>query len=349
MTVPPQPESRWHRPRLTARMTGRIALAAVVGLGCGTAAQERRTTLATGTRVPAAAPAERATRGSALEVARADADREQGDTSAVSADLAQRVPTPLDPPPFEATVVDAVPVPDAEPAPRLVRVSQARNRITDEAEWFARNGFAPLAFGATDAPAHTPTRYGSEALTFGIARPDHTILVFGGRLLAVLDHEGAWLAFFDFHAFMRGSRDVPADRMFTEQSIVWAEARDGVLYVAHAHRSYAKSSGGRNAYISALDLATGRLRWRSAPLVANARNFVVHGAYLVSGYGFTAEPDWLYVLDRATGAVASRTRLRSGPDAILEKDGRLHVRTYDTDYVFSVAPMRESALPAPAW
>lgn len=321
-------------------MTGRLVLAAFVVVGCGTAAGERRATLATGAAAPAASPARPVAHEMVLEVVRTDADREQGDTPAVSMDLAQRVPTPLDLPPFEATVVDAVPIPGAEPAPRLVRVSQARNRITDEAEWFARNGFSPLAFGATDAPAHTPTRYASEALTFGIAHADHTILVFGERLLAVLDHQGAWVAFFDLHAFMRGPRDVPADRMFTEQSIVWAEARDGVLYVAHAHRTYAKSSGGRNAYISALDLATGRLRWRSAPLVANARNFVLHGAYLVSGYGFTAEPDWLYVLDRATGAVASRTRLRSGPDVLIEKDGRLHVRTYDTDYVFEFRDAR---------
>lgn len=60
----------------------------------------------------------------------------------------------------------------------------------------------------------------------------------------------------------------------------------------------------------------------------------MHGAYLVTGYGFTGEPDWLYLLSRATGAIVSRTKLRSGPDAIVEKNGRHYVRTYDTDYVF---------------
>lgn len=332
-------ESRSRGARRTPGVTARIALLALVSLGCGTAAPQRRATAATAAtaaEAPAAtpstvAPATPAAHGTVLEVARADTDADGVEPSVAAT---PRDPTRLDAPPFVATVVDAVPVPDPGPTPRLVRVSEARNKITDQAEWFTRNGLAPLGFGATDAPAHVPAPYVTDALSFGISHADHTVLAFGGRHLIVLDHDGKVASFLDFESYVRGPHDVPADADFTEQEITWAVVREGVLYVSHAHRTYAKSSGGLNAYVTALDLATGRLRWRSAPLVANAGNFIIHAGYLVTGYGFTAEPDWLYVLNSATGAIVSRTKVRSGPEAIIEKDNRLYVRTYDMDYVF---------------
>ena len=55
-----------------------------------------------------------------------------------------------------------------------------------------------------------------------------------------------------------------------------------------------------------------------------------------SGYGFTAEPDFLFVLDMKTGEVVEKTKVKSGPEVILDKSGELYVRTYDHDYVFGV-------------
>ena len=66
-----------------------------------------------------------------------------------------------------------------------------------------------------------------------------------------------------------------------------------VLYVSHAHSTYAKSSKGYNAYISAIDLKTGQLLWHSQPLVSNAYDFLVKGDAIIAGYGFTAENDYL--------------------------------------------------------
>ena len=37
---------------------------------------------------------------------------------------------------------------------------------------------------------------------------------------------------------------------------------------------------------------------------------------IVSGYGFTAEPDYLYAIDRATGKVKGRLLLPSAPQRI---------------------------------
>ncbi len=61
--------------------------------------------------------------------------------------------------------------------------------------------------------------------------------------------------------------------------------------------------------------------------------FVVSGDLIVSGYGFTAEPDFLYLLDRRTGKVLDRLAVPSAPEVIRLRGERLFVRTYDRDVV----------------
>ena len=93
-----------------------------------------------------------------------------------------------------------------------------------------------------------------------------------------------------------------------------------MLYVANAHRTYASTTGNRNGYLTALDPKTGRVLWQSPSLVANADGFAVVGDVIVTGYGFTAEPDYLYALDRSTGRVLDRLPLPTGPERITAKD-----------------------------
>jgi hypothetical protein len=75
------------------------------------------------------------------------------------------------------------------------------------------------------------------------------------------------------------------------------------------------------------------VRWRSPSLVANAGTFVLAGDTLVTGYGFTREPDYLYLLDRRTGRVLERLGVPTAPERITRRGNRLHVRTYDHDLV----------------
>jgi hypothetical protein len=70
-------------------------------------------------------------------------------------------------------------------------------------------------------------------------------------------------------------------------------------------------------------------------LVANAVNFLVRDGYIITGYGFTAEKDFMYVVDARTGETLQKLKVKSGPSYILERDGRIYARTYDHDYVFS--------------
>ena len=57
---------------------------------------------------------------------------------------------------------------------------------------------------------------------------------------------------------------------------------------------------------------------------------------IVTGYGFTAEPDYLYALDRATGQVKGRLLLPSAPERIARHGNVLTVDTYDHRVVVRV-------------
>src|SRR5581483_10498838 len=86
---------------------------------------------------------------------------------------------------------------------------------------------------------------------------------------------------------------------------------------------------GLNGYLNAVDLKRKRLLWRSPALVANADTFVLLNDTIVSGYGFTAEPDYLYAVDRRNGRVVGRLPLPTAADRIVRHGTVLTVDTYD--------------------
>lgn len=268
--------------------------------------------------------------------------------SEAGAAFADRSPTLLAPPPWQYTLRREVAAPRG-PSPKLVQVTEAKNAVTDVDEWLTRNNLAlpeyevpnPMRGEPGALPPTIPPTFGKHLLVQAIKQDGLNILFYGpdyagGRFVAVQRDGGELVAFFDFEAWAYAPEAAPGERRFVEQRAAWAVVDGDVLYVSHGHRTYAKSSKGANAYISALDLRTGELLWRSAPLVANAANFVIVGGYILTGYGFTAEPDFLYVLERARGRTVGKTKLKSGPDYIFVRDGRVFVRCYDADYEFAL-------------
>ena len=133
----------------------------------------------------------------------------------------------------------------------------------------------------------------------------------------------------DFKKYVWPPRNLPGEKELVYEELVWAREANGVLYVQNAHLTYARSSYGQNAYITAVDAKTNRRLWRSKALVGNAHTFAVTPDYLLSGYGFTAEPDYLYLLDRRTGRIVDRLALPSGPEKITRSGRNFVVRTYD--------------------
>ena len=141
----------------------------------------------------------------------------------------------------------------------------------------------------------------------------------------------------DFRNYAWAPRIRSGEREFTYQQVVWAkEAPSGILYVETAHSTYARSSFGLNGYLSAIDVKRRQLIWRSAAQVANALDFVLLNDTIISGYGFTREPDYLYAIDRANGRVKGRLLLPNAAQTIVRHGTTLTVDTYDHRLVVTV-------------
>jgi hypothetical protein len=141
-------------------------------------------------------------------------------------------------------------------------------------------------------------------------------------------HIVAASSYLDFKHYAWAPRVVAAERPFTYEQVVYAR-ESGTLFVETAHQTYAKSTYGLNGYLNAIDPRQRKLLWRSLAQVANALNFVLLNETVITGYGFTAEPDYLYAIDRTTGHVKGRVLLPSAPERIARHGNVLTVDTYD--------------------
>lgn len=254
-------------------------------------------------------------------------------------------PVVLARPPFERFVSEELAGAGSKRKPRLVQVSKKRNQITDEERWFGDIGVTlPVS---QDAPEGLAVFRGVPLLTR--IEGDPALLVYqtlGGpeaHVVGVDPGTGEARFAFDFSAFRSPPRAAEGTESLVAMEIRWAVVQGDRLYISHGHRTYAESSLGANAYVTAIRIPDGALLWRSQPLVSNAQNFALvpagEGAQvLITGYGFTAEPDFLYVLDPETGAVLSKAKVDSGPEYIFPQGEQIHVRTYDRDYVFRLQP-----------
>lgn len=167
--------------------------------------------------------------------------------------------------------------------------------------------------------------------------------------------EGGWLAFYRerlgsypgslnsrYHAAFYGADGAAAwqldlDRFLsapTHLEIQDIRLADGDLYFNEACQSYSREAGGRCSALVRVNPAAETLVWRTRHLVSNDI-FIVHGDHVVTGYGFTAEPDSLFLVDRSTGRIAASHALDSA-HAYLEvsPDGRLVVVTRGRVYRF---------------
>lgn len=126
-----------------------------------------------------------------------------------------------------------------------------------------------------------------------------------------------------------------ADNTLVNQFVRQFEINEGILYFTHYHNTYANFSCGLNGYISALDLETNKILWTTKPLTCNS-NFVVYGDYIITGYGFTNEPDYLYIIDKSNGGFIKKVSLANAPGVIGMRENHIFVRTYSYEYEFVI-------------
>lgn len=201
---------------------------------------------------------------------------------------------------------------------KLTKLTQEANQITDTDDWFEKNN---LSLNVEDSG-----KYG-----LGIPSDEN-----GGKCrIQVVDGEKGEVFELDFSDFEYTGDFKQSEKEFVRQQIRYAQVKDHILYLSIGHLTYAESSP-HNAYVAAVDLAEKKMLWKSQPLVSNAANFVIKGDVLLCGYGFTAEPDYIYQLDLGSGKVIDKTAVKSKADYLILKDNILYVRTYNTDYTFRI-------------
>lgn len=257
--------------------------------------------------------------------------------------------TTLPAPPFHYQLF--TPTPNQATNRLVLRLINSKpNSITDDNQWLQRNDLAlpiytvpnPFQSSLGDIPAFIPEKFRDQIVVTAIRCKKTILLIYGvdfGQnryLIAVDSNSGDYRYGFDFVNYSYSPQYLGQEKEFINQRIYWAFEENNILYVSHAHSTYAKSSMGLNAYITAIDIESGKLLWRTKPLVSNSINFEIVGDTIITGYGFTDEPDYLYLLDKKTGEIYKQVKLKSGPSYMVLKGNQLHVRTYNTDYLFQV-------------
>ena len=102
---------------------------------------------------------------------------------------------------------------------------------------------------------------------------------------------------------------------------------DGIVYFNEACQSYAKQAKRKCSALVAFDPASTEVKWRTKNLVSRGP-FLVLDQYIVSGYGFTAEKDFLYIIRRSDGEVVGKVDLKSAHDDLTIEDDTLIANTY---------------------
>lgn len=207
-------------------------------------------------------------------------------------------------------------------------ISHVANDIIDDYEWFDEIGVTMPERGVIEDPSTQYTYYLSS--TYGQYEHEYdTVRVHN-------NWTGMDEAILDFYNFIMPDEYAAGDAPFVNECVNYLQAVDGVLYVSISHSTYAASAP-HNAYVMALDMNDDyKVIWKSEPLVSNAKNFAIVDGSLICGYGFTDEPDYIYELNRYTGEKMNTVKVKTGPDYFYVIDGKLYVRTYNTNYVYQL-------------
>ena len=226
---------------------------------------------------------------------------------------------------------------------QLEQIYEKANAITDEEGWFAANQLEIPFYGMPGSfaegeqlPEQIPDSFKSLPLTQSWFDDSFIYCVYGevyyeGYLLNLYEKDTCEpVMSLDFSAFCSEEYEYGE-----YQWVRWARVDGQMLYVSLSHNTYSENAP-NHAYITAIDLTDMSILWKTEPLVSNARNFEIIGNEIVCGYGFTAEDDFLYQIDRDTGRILKQIPVNSQADYIIQKDDQLFVRTYDTNYVFQI-------------
>jgi TPR repeat protein len=158
----------------------------------------------------------------------------------------------------------------------------------------------------------------------------------GGQCVMIMDTKNNLLYQLDFTAFSKAPYTKPGDEDYVTQAITNVHLVGDILYVQHGHNTYSSSSGGKNAYISAIDLKNNKIIWTTEPLTCSS-TFVIVDNTIVCGYGFSKESRYVYLVDLHTGKRRQKVKVEEVPFYVLQEGNQIHViGRYGADYIFDM-------------
>lgn len=202
----------------------------------------------------------------------------------------------------------------------LKQISCRENDITDTAEWFSRAGTSESGTFFSD-----DSYYYKLTGDAGYGTMTHIEIYTKDMSKQLYD--------FDFSDFLYEKGYEGKD--YVDRGIRNCFITDDLLYLNISHRTYAQDCP-VNAFMMCVDINSGEVMWISEPLVSNSDNFVRYGDDIITGYGFTAEDDHICILNRYTGRITDRIKVKKSPDHFAFVNHDLWVRTYSYDYEFDI-------------
>lgn len=214
---------------------------------------------------------------------------------------------------------------------RLTLLSCRENQIIDEEEWLERNGLTLR---------ETRIEYPMEQYKprFSYSTGGYLITTYGenwgnARQIVITDEAQKTLyAAYDFENWKFSPKTV---RMGNTQTVHDFIIEGNILYIAHGTNGYSDGAGYQTGYITAFDMENNEIIWTTQPMSCNS-GFDIVGNSIICGYGFTSEPDYLFVLDKYSGQRIHKIPLKKKVDYVVPKGDKAYVRTYSYDYVFRI-------------
>lgn len=207
--------------------------------------------------------------------------------------------------------------------------------------WLEEKGVRKTRYLSGEHPEYAPEEYKGQEVWGWLSFDDHDILIYGNNyktektFLVIGNPQTTELKYcIDFSKWAYPEMPPAADKSFLRIEIQYAIVENGILYVGYGHRTYASTSKGLNAYITAIDLSTMKQLWTTKPLTCGS-TFVIIGNSIVCGYGFTNEPDFMYVIDKTSGMRRQTLKVPNAPEEVVVKGKQILVRTYSYDITYS--------------
>lgn len=172
-----------------------------------------------------------------------------------------------------------------------------------------------------------------------------SITVNGGEKFPITDVTRSGQYWFGFYgkdhyetralSVMDENRRIPFEFTALEiHDLAFCVIKDGVLYYTTVESNIGESYRAR---VHAYSIDEKKPLWSSDPGVAHG-NFIVRENHLLTHYGFTAEEDFLCVIDRGSGRTLKKEKLKTAANCLIEEaDGSITVPAYTGVYRYAFA------------